>query len=190
MLLCQLAKNIKISGTLALSIVFNIEGDKSMADPLKRSDKEISELYARHVKTVYRVCYAYMKNTADTEDAAQDTFLRLIRKGPAFESEAHEKAWLIRTAGNVCKDQLKSWRRGQEELSENYPQQEPFALDGVMEAVLALPDKYKTVVYMYYYEGFDSAEIARHLQKPNSTIRNYLSEARTLLRNKLGGSFE
>lgn len=74
-----------------------------MSKSLLRTDKEIAEIYKRHSKTVYRVCFAYMKNPADTEDAVQDTFFQLIKSGPAFESEEHEKAWLIRTATNICK---------------------------------------------------------------------------------------
>ena len=73
-----------------------------MSKSLLRTDKEIAEIYKRHSKTVYRVCFAYMKNPADTEDAVQDTFFQLIKSGPAFESEEHEKAWLIRTATNIC----------------------------------------------------------------------------------------
>ena len=82
-----------------------------MSNSLLRTDKEIAEIYTRHSKTVYRVCFAYMKNPADTEDAVQDTFFQLIKSGPAFESEEHEKAWLIRTASNICKDVLRHWIR-------------------------------------------------------------------------------
>lgn len=82
-----------------------------MSKSLLRTDKEIAEIYKRHSKTVYRVCFAYMKNPADTEDAVQDTFFQLIKSGPAFESEEHEKAWLIRTATNICKNVLRHWWR-------------------------------------------------------------------------------
>lgn len=74
-----------------------------MADSLQRTDREITELYQRHVDTVYRVCYSYMKNRADTEDMVQDTFIKLISSGVLFQSAEHEKAWLIVTASNLCK---------------------------------------------------------------------------------------
>ena len=64
-----------------------------MSKSLLRTDKEIAEIYKRHSKTVYRVCFAYMKNPADTEDAVQDTFFQLIKSGPAFESEEHGMAY-------------------------------------------------------------------------------------------------
>ena len=158
-----------------------------MPRSLLRTDKEIAEIYERHSKTVYRVCFAYMKNPMDTEDAVQETFIRLITKKPRLESEEHEKAWLIRTAANICKDELKHWWRKHENIddhldlqAEDMPQ-----TDDVFQAVMQLPDKYKTVIYLYY-EGYDSVEIAKILKKPKSTIRNHLHEARNLLKERLG----
>lgn len=162
-----------------------------MAKSLLRTDREIAEIYERNKKTVYRVCFAYMKNTADTEDAVQDTFFQLIKTGTAFESEGHEKAWLIRTATNICKNVLRHWWRKRENLEDNNNLQgnENFEIDNVFNVVMGLPDKYKTVVYLYYYEGYDSVEISKILNKPQSTIRNHLHEARSVLREKLGGDF-
>ncbi len=157
-----------------------------------RTGKEISEIYERQVKTVWRVCCAYMKNDADTEDAVQETFFRLVRSGPAFESEAHEKAWLIRTAGNVCKNMLKHWWRKSESLDDHLERPAPekeFSGD-VLDAVLSLPDRYKAAVYLYYYEGRSGKEIAEQLHTPHSTIRNHLIEARALLRERLGDDFD
>ena len=57
-----------------------------MKNKLHLSDKEITEIYNRHVDTVYRVCFAYMKNIADTEDALQETFIKLIKSEPEFQS--------------------------------------------------------------------------------------------------------
>ena len=60
----------------------------------------------------------------------------------------------------------------------------------MLQAITGLPNKYKTVIYLYYYEGYDSAQIAKLLQKPNSTVRNYLREARLLLKERLGEEYE
>lgn len=162
-----------------------------MVNFLLRTDREIAEIYERHKRTVYRVCFAYMKNTTDTEDAVQDTFYKLIKSGPPFESKEHEKAWLIITATNVCKNVLRNWRHKQENIEDykNLPGNENVEIDDVFSVVLGLPNKYKTVVYLYYYEGYDSVEIAKILEKPQSTIRNYLSEARRFLRERLGNDF-
>lgn len=159
-----------------------------MSKSLLRTDKEIKEIYERHRQTVYRVCFAYMKNSEDAADAVQETFIRLIRKAPAFENTEHEKAWLIRTASNICKDELKHWWRKHDDL-DNYKETESTEkteIDDVIMAVMDLPDKYKTVVYLYYYEGYTSVEIADILGKPKSTIRNYLHEARKILKERLG----
>ena len=164
-----------------------------MAKALSRTDNEIAALYRRHVDTVYRVCYTYLKNPADTEDAVADTFIRLMKSGPAFESEEHEKAWLIRTAANVCKDFLKHWWRRAEDLTahaETLPAQNGFETDGLLEAVCALPEKYKAVIHLYYYEGYTSVQIAAMLRKPQSTIRGCLSQARAILRKTSGGDFD
>lgn len=164
-----------------------------MIKPLLRTDKEITELYKRHVKTVYRVCFVYMKNAADTEDIVQETFYKLIKNGKVFESEKHEKAWLIRVAANLCKNTLNHWWRKRKKLEdyENLQANNDFETDDTFSVVMDLPDKYKTVVYLYYYEGYDSVEISEILNKPKSTIRNYLHEARKLLKEKLnyGGDF-
>ena len=163
-----------------------------MSKSLLRTDKEIAEIYNRHGKTIFRVCFAYMKNPADTEDAVQDTFFQLIKAGPAFESEEHEKAWLIRTASNICKNTLRHWWRRRENIEDFYDLQssEEVKADDVFQAVMDLPDKYKTVVYLYYYEGYSGVEIAGILKKPQSTVRNYLHEARALLRERLGDDFQ
>ncbi|MDI9498757.1 MAG: RNA polymerase sigma factor [Bacillota bacterium] len=159
-----------------------------MSKSLLRTDKEIAELYTRHSRTVYRVCFAYMKNPADTEDAVQDTFFQLIRSGPAFNSEEHEKAWLIRTATNICKNLLRHWWRRRESLDKYHSLSGPRQpeIDEVFQVVMELPQKYKTVVYLYYYEGYSSVDIAGILKKPQSTIRNYLHEARAILKERLG----
>ncbi|MDF2844718.1 MAG: polymerase sigma factor [Herbinix sp.] len=163
-----------------------------MMKPLSRTDKEIAEIYTRHVKTIYRICYTYMKNSSDTEDIVQETFIRLMKFGGSYESEEHEKAWLIRTAANLCKDNLKHWWRKRENLEDyqNLLDDNNTKNNDTLEVVMSLPDKYKTVVYLYYYEGYTSVEISKILSKPQSTIRNYLHEARNILRTKLGSDFE
>lgn len=153
-----------------------------------RTDKEIISIYQRHVDTVYRICYSFMKNEADTEDMVQDTFLKLISSGKQFESENHEKAWLIVTASNLCKDSLKMWWRRNENLEDHaqalYGQSMPD--NSVLRAILNLKPDYKTVVYMYYYEGYTTAEIARYLRCPEATVRSRLSRARKQLHSMLG----
>ena len=163
-----------------------------MANSLLRTDKEIAELYERHKETIYRVCFAYMKNVMDTEDVVQDTFYNLIKSGAVFENAEHEKAWLIRTATNLCKNALRYWWRKSENIEdyEDIQSNNVFEIDDIFSVVMGLPDKYKTVIYLYYYEGYDSVEISKILQKPQSTIRYYLAGAKRILREELRGEFD
>ena len=151
---------------------------------------DIEAVFRRHAQTVYRVCYSFLRVTADAEDATQATFMKLIDHPRGFESEEHEKAWLIVCASNLCKDLLKSAARtrvvGLPEREPADPRQaEP--LDETLDAVLRLPEKYKDVVYLHYYEGYKTGEIARMLEERPSTICNRLRDARRLLRDMLGG---
>ena len=151
---------------------------------------DIAGVFERHVKTVYRLCYSYFGNAADAEDATQATFMKLVVSPRSFNDEEHEKAWLLKCAANVCKDELKSARRAR---SAEMP---PDVVDDgasaetsdVLQAVLALPEQYKDCVYLHYYEGYKTVEIAAMTDTPSSTIRNRLSEARNLLRTALGES--
>jgi RNA polymerase sigma-70 factor (ECF subfamily) len=160
-----------------------------------RAEAEITESYLRHADMVWRVCLAYLKNPADAEDALQDTFLRLLRREGAFRGGEHEKAWLIRTAGHVCKDVLKHPRRRQDSLDAHGelsggPEPSRAAEGGALfQAVCALPDKYKTVVCLYYYEGCTSPEIAGLLRKPQGTVLSLLYSARRRLKEILGSDF-
>lgn len=157
-----------------------------------RTDKEIEDIYERHRLMLYRICFVYLKNAMDTEDAVQETFFRLIKKNPKLETPEHEKAWLIRTAVNICKDELKKKRRGDENIDDHPELQgaDTIKTNEVLSAVTALPEKYRTVIYLYYYEGYHSAEIADILKKPKSTVRNDLCTARKLLKERLGDLYE
>ncbi len=155
---------------------------------LLRTDKEIMDIYHRQVDTVYRICFSFMKNKADTEDMVQDTFLRLMKSGPEFQSEKHEKAWLIVTAANLCKDSLrKAWRKN--ESIDDLPEMagEDSLHNSVLDAILTLPRDQKLAVFLYYYEGYSTAEIAKILGCRQGTVRSRLHRARDALRTNLGG---
>jgi RNA polymerase sigma-70 factor (ECF subfamily) len=150
------------------------------------ASQSIAEIYERHVSMIYRVGFSYMKNAADTDDIVSEVFLKLIKNGTNFESIEHEKAWLLRTAINLCKDSLKHWRRKNANI-DDYTELEgdPLEIDETLKAVMELPERYKAVIYLYYYEGYTSEEIARILKKPQSTVRNHLHEAREILKGVL-----
>ena len=163
-----------------------------MSESLLRTSNDISEIYRRHAKMVYRVCFTSLKNPADTDDAASETFTKLIRSGRQFESEEHEKAWLIRTATNVCKDILKHWWRKNaslEDYCDKLSTDDSIEVDPVMETICRLPDKYKTVIYLFYFEGYSCPEIAKMVGKPQPTVRYHLQAARKIFKERLGDDF-
>ena len=141
------------------------------------------------MKSVYRLCYSYLGSAADAEDATQATFMKLVDKPRTFKDHEHEKAWLLACAANVCKDELKSARRKRAgempaDIADSRAHTES---SSVLDAVLALPEQYKDCVYLHYYEGYKTDEIASMTNTPPSTIRNRLSEARKLLKASLDG---
>ena len=145
---------------------------------------DITEIFHRHVKSVYRLCYSYLGNAADAEDATQTTFMKLVVKPRTFNDAEHEKAWLLACAANVCKDELKSSRRKTrgEFPADVVDLKSQAETNDVLEAVLALPVDLKDCVYLHYYEGYKTDEIAQMTGAPPSTVRNRLSDARAKLR--------
>ena len=116
---------------------------------------DIAQIFARHAQTVYRVCWSYLGNAADAEDAVQSVFMKLVDNPRAFEDEEHEKAWLIVVAANLCKDVLKSAHRTRAaELPDDVADMRPDGpIDETLDAVLRLPSLYKDCVSLHYYEG-------------------------------------
>ena len=120
-----------------------------------RSEQEAARAIELYADTVRRICMLHLKSDSDTEDIFQTVFLKYVLYSGAFESEEHEKAWLIRVTLNACKDFMKSFFRSHtvpldeiEEVIADVPEDH----SDVLEAVLSLPPKYKTVIYLYFYE--------------------------------------
>lgn len=149
------------------------------------SRDEFEAFYNKYKEYVYRLCYTYMKRAADAEDCAEDVFVKVLSYNLKFNGEEHEKRWLAVAASNHCKNKLKKRNRDEAPLSETAETEEENKNDEVLQAVLSLPDKYKSVVWLYYYDGYKTAEIAAILKKPASTVRNLLFEARAILKKVL-----
>lgn len=139
------------------------------------------EAVERWGPTVYRMAYALVRSRHDADDVFQEVFLRLHRTAPHFESEAHEKAWLLRVTSNCARSLLSApWRRRTVPLEDVYPYEDP-SFSAVDEALAQLPSKYRAVVHLYYYEGYATEEIARLLDRRPSTVRAQLTRARQKL---------
>ncbi len=153
---------------------------------------DFEAFYLRHYQAIYRVCYSFMKNAQDAEDCTEDVFVKVLTGDFQFENERHERAWLTTTAMNLCKDRLKNWyNKKVSAMDEDFdtPAPEGDESSEVIDAVMALPEKYKEVVWLFYYEGYQADEIANMLDRPPSTVRNQLRDARIRLKERLGGEF-
>ncbi|MGN1468248.1 MAG: RNA polymerase sigma factor [Ruminococcus sp.] len=155
-----------------------------------KSEQEANRAIEKYSDTVYRICLLHLKNHADAEDIFQNVFLKYVTYSKDFESEEHEKAWIIRVTVNACKDLKKSFFRSRvvsiEEIK-NFQASQQENYSEVLEAVLSLPEKYKNPIYLYYYEQYSAVEIGKILGKNVNTIYTLLSRGKNILKDKLGG---
>ena len=154
----------------------------------------ISDLLDKYGDMVLRIAYTYLKNRADAEDIVQDVFLRIIDKKPSFNDENHEKSWLIRATINMCKNKVNMfWNKNKCSIDDvqEFAVSDKYNTDtSVFQAVMALGEKYRVVVYMYYYEGYSTPEIADVIGKNETTIRSLLHRARNKLKDMLKEDYD
>ena len=156
-----------------------------MAETPRLQTGDFAAIYDRQFGKLYRVCLLYLKNRADTEDAVSTVFVKLMERKEAFASDVHETAWLITCAQNVCKNELKRKHRTHVPLDTLVDQKSDASVDETLPVLMQLPEKYKTALYLYYYEGYSSAETAQLLGKKESTVRTWLAKGRAILKEKL-----
>lgn len=154
----------------------------------------ISDLLDKYSDMVLRIAYTYLKNRADAEDIVQDVFLRIIDKKPSFNDESHEKSWLIRATINMCKNKVNMfWNKNKCSIDDvqEFAVSDKYNTDtSVFQEVMALGEKYRVVVYMYYYEGYSTPEIADVIGKNETTIRSLLHRARNKLKDMLKEDYD
>jgi RNA polymerase sigma-70 factor (ECF subfamily) len=142
----------------------------------------IEETVRRNEDRILRTAVAIIGSEADAEDVVQFVFVKLFEKQPHFESPEHETAWLIRVTVNQCRSHLRSyWWKNTVPLLDVYPAQND-EQESIMHAVLALPSKYRTVIHLFYYEGYSTKEIAELTDQKESTVREQLTRARRKLK--------
>ncbi len=156
-------------------------------------NREELEYYFREYNSMlFRVAFAEVKSHADAEDIMQEVFIRLIQAQPEFRSAEHEKAWLIRTALNLCKDLFKSkWKQAITGL-DAVPEQEKVYMkvpyvdqDDTLWMVLSLKEQYRQPLYLFYYEDYEIKEIAEILEIPVNTVKTNLRRGREELKKLL-----
>ena len=150
---------------------------------------DTADAVSRYGSMVYRLAYAQTRSRCDADDIFQEVFLRYHRSAPNFETEVHRRAWLLKVAANCAKSfWANPWRRRTVSLEDIYTYTDPVesAVDG---ALAQLPPKYRAVVHLFYYEGYDTEEIARILGRSPSTVRAQLTRARRKLKELLKEDF-
>lgn len=163
-------------------------------------DRDPERLVRAYADLVLRVCYTYLRSTADAEDVCQDTLVKLICREEPFRDAGHERAWVIRVAINACKSLLRD--RGAhpevgldavaEPAAPSAPDEEALRRRDrrVLDAVMALPLPQREAVYLHYYEGYGSAQIASLVGATDEAVRQRLSRARARLRETLKGDYD
>lgn len=168
--------------------VYPAVADKTAAQ--SRSINAEAEHYLdTYGNAILRLAYSYLHNMADAEEVLQDTLVQFIHTAPVFENEPHAKSWLMQVAANLSKNRIRSNRIRQaedlDELQETLAGQESEDLSFVWEAVKSLPEKYREVIHLFYQEGYATGEIARILQRKESTVRSDLKRGRERLKEIL-----
>lgn len=147
-------------------------------------EQQAEYLAQTYADSILRLSYTYLKNTQDAQDICQTVFLKLLTEPKQFRSPAHERAYIFRMTANACKDILKSpWRKRScplESCTEMAAPEEPHG--EVLFAVNRLPQKYRTVIYLFYYEGYSAAEIGQILGIPTATVHTRLARGRAKLK--------
>ena len=155
----------------------------------KASMAEFRELYDRQINRVYRLALLLLGSVADAEDVAQTVFLKIWEKNPKFRDADHETAWVLTTTRNQCRDLQKSYYRKHRTAIEDAPEKAvSFVSDAdneIWQALQSLPEKYRVVLYLYYYEGYPVKELSILLSRRESTLQTRLATGRKLLKESL-----
>lgn len=163
------------------------ENEKS-ARAFHRNTERLLDAYGN---AVLRMAYSYLHNMSDAEDILQETLIRYLKTQPELDGPEHEKAWLLRVAANLSKNRLDYKRlRDTDELEETLVSQEREDLFFLWEAVKQLPDANREVIHLFYYEGYPTAQIAKILNRRESTVRSDLRRGRERLKKILKEEYD
>ena len=148
--------------------------------------QSLEELIEAYQKSLYAAAFNICRNTDDANDVVQDTFIQYYTTKKQFQDEEHLKAWLLRVAINRAKDISRSfWKKNRLSI-EDYADAVPFESreeTGLFEAVMRLPEKYREVIHLYYYEDLYIKETARILRITEGSVKMRLSRGRSFLRD-------
>lgn len=189
-----------------INSVGTVKGNKMSGLSEERQQREalLQQKVEAYLATLYKVAFMQMKNAEDAEDVVQEVFYQYIRTNTVFESQEHEKAWLLKVTLNTCRKLWRSaWFRHRATLPEDIPLsdetdgEQPESLcirkeenRGLMQAVWELPDKYREVIHLFYYEGLSVKEIALICGRQESTVTSQLTRGRNMLKKSLKEEYQ
>ena len=165
-------------------IIYRRPSKRNQKVSRRMEEREARRLVESYTDMIMRIGTNYLKSTTDAEDICQAVLVKYITANPQFDSLEHEKAWVIRTTINMCKNELKSAffkKTTVLEEADDVKAVTPPDL-GITEEVMKLPRNYRISIYLFYYEGYSAKEIAELLGKKESAINMYLSRGRKKLR--------
>ena len=175
---------------MAAARLFAPKEDAKPVEPVSIS-QQAAQILDTYGDTILRYAYSYLHNQSDTEEVLQDTLIQFLKTRPVFESDEHEKAWLLRVAGNLCKNRLKyNSLRQTDELREELIAEQREDLSFIWDAVQALPVQYREVIHLFYREGYSTREISQILGRKEATIRSDLSRGRGKLKELLKEAYD
>ena len=155
--------------------------------------QSVQELFEKYQNNLYAVAFNICKNAEDAKDIVQETFIQYYSLRKEFDNEQHIRAWLIRVAINKAKNINHSfWRKNKRPL-EDYMESLTFETpesEELFETVMALPEKFRIVIHLFYYEDYAIREIADILKISESNVKVRLSRGRSLLKEKLQEEWE
>ncbi len=153
------------------------------------TSEEIEKMIKQYGDMVYRFAYVQVKNSHMADDIYQNVWLRLLKSKEKIDTEQHLKAWLLRTTSSCCKDVWKSFwyqkvcLQPEDDYFEEKSNRDSLMEDGyVTECVRRLPEKYRGIVHLYYYEGYRQKEIAELLGIKENTVASRLARGREKLK--------
>lgn len=153
----------------------------------------VEMLIEKYRNNLYAAAFSVCKNAHDAEDVVQDTFIQYLMQKKDFESEEHIRAWLLRVAINKAKNKNNAFFRRNTLPLEDYIGTLSFETEeslGLFEAVMQLPEKYRIVIHLFYYEDYSVKEIAEILKVTPGNVRVRLSRGREFLRGALKEAWE
>ena len=154
-------------------------------------EKEVRRVVKDYSDMIKRISYNYLQHTYDCDDICQTVFLKFLTGSISFESREHEKAWMVRTTINACHDLKKSaFFRKTVALDEVTEKEAPQTKNSeLLDEIWKLPGNYRTAIYLYYYEGYNTEEIADIMGKRKTAVSKYLSRGRKILKDTLSDEY-